>query len=197
MVKNYCTLGKFNLGLLITSALQASMNSRPRLNFTSGTINFHHFPHEQSIFVYYSDEAFNQENLTDEKKLLGVTNVVGHTIISFRDCDDVHLDTLSAVEGRLFISSLPYSFFHFWFKHLSTSSQPSCRVMFITSPVTLVAPIKFSWFSWFHKIFTNMWSILSKWGYSGSLVENEFNTAWEYWWLFFSNLTFLSIVTSI
>ena len=28
------------------------MNSRPRLNFTSGTIIFHHSPHEQSIFVY-------------------------------------------------------------------------------------------------------------------------------------------------
>ena len=28
-------------------------NSRPRLNFTSGTIIFYHSPHEQSIFVYY------------------------------------------------------------------------------------------------------------------------------------------------
>ena len=43
---------KFNLGLLFISALLASVNSRPRLNFTSGTIIFHHSPHEQSIFVY-------------------------------------------------------------------------------------------------------------------------------------------------
>ena len=43
-------LVKFNLDLLFTLAQQASVNSRPR--FTSGTIIFHHSPHEQSIFVY-------------------------------------------------------------------------------------------------------------------------------------------------
>ena len=35
--------------------LRASVNSRPKLNFTSGTNIFHHSPHEQSIFVYYAD----------------------------------------------------------------------------------------------------------------------------------------------
>ena len=54
MVENYCTLGKFNLGLPFNSALRASVNRRPKLNFTSGTIIFHHSPHEQSIFVYYT-----------------------------------------------------------------------------------------------------------------------------------------------
>ena len=43
---------KFNLGLLFTSVLRASVNSRPRLNFTLVTIIFHHSLHEQSIFVY-------------------------------------------------------------------------------------------------------------------------------------------------
>ena len=33
---------KFNLGLLFTSVLRALVNSWPRLNFTSGTIIFHH-----------------------------------------------------------------------------------------------------------------------------------------------------------
>ena len=45
---------KFNLGLLFILALQASVNSRPRLNFTTGTIIFHHSSHEQSIFVSYT-----------------------------------------------------------------------------------------------------------------------------------------------
>ena len=49
MVENYCTLGKFNLSLLFTSALRASVNSGPRLNFTLETIIFHHSPHAQSI----------------------------------------------------------------------------------------------------------------------------------------------------
>ena len=56
MVENYCTLGEIqvhHLGLLFTSALLASVNSRPRLNFTSGTIIFHYSPHEQSSLVYY------------------------------------------------------------------------------------------------------------------------------------------------
>ena len=51
MVENYYTLVKFDHGLLFTSALLASVDSRPRLNFTSETIIFHHSPHEQSIFV--------------------------------------------------------------------------------------------------------------------------------------------------
>ena len=37
---------KFNLGLLFTSALRASVNIRLRLNFTSGTVIFHHSPHK-------------------------------------------------------------------------------------------------------------------------------------------------------
>ena len=51
MVGNYCTSVKFNLGLF-ASALWAlvNSNSRPRFNFTSGTIIFHHSPHVQSIF---------------------------------------------------------------------------------------------------------------------------------------------------
>ena len=49
MVENYCSLGK----ILFTSALRASVNSRPGLSFHLGTIIFHHSPHEQSIFVYY------------------------------------------------------------------------------------------------------------------------------------------------
>ena len=53
MVENYVPSVKFNLCLLFTSALRASVNSRQRLNFTSGTIIFHHSPHEQSILVYY------------------------------------------------------------------------------------------------------------------------------------------------
>ena len=51
MVENYCTVGKIQSGLLLTLALRASANSRPRLKFTLGTIIFHHSPHEQSIFV--------------------------------------------------------------------------------------------------------------------------------------------------
>ena len=51
IIENYCTLVKFNLGLLFTSALRASVNRR--LNFTSGTIIFYKSPQEQSIFVYY------------------------------------------------------------------------------------------------------------------------------------------------
>ena len=55
MVENYCTLGKIQpWPTRFTSALWASVNSRPRLNFTSDTILFHHSPHEQSIFVYYT-----------------------------------------------------------------------------------------------------------------------------------------------
>ena len=50
MVENYCTLDRIYLSLLFT---EAPVNSRPRLNFTPGTITFHHSPHEQSIFVYY------------------------------------------------------------------------------------------------------------------------------------------------
>ena len=42
-VEHYCTLGKN----------QPWPISRPRLNFTSGTIIFHHSPHKQSIFVYH------------------------------------------------------------------------------------------------------------------------------------------------
>ena len=38
---------------VFTLALRASVNSRLRLNFTSGVIIFHHSPHEQSIFVYH------------------------------------------------------------------------------------------------------------------------------------------------
>ena len=53
IVENYCTLGKIQPCPTIHSALRALVNSRPRLNFTSGTIIFHHSPHEQSIFVYY------------------------------------------------------------------------------------------------------------------------------------------------
>ena len=34
---------KFNLGLLFNLAHQASVNSKPRLNFTSGTVIFHPF----------------------------------------------------------------------------------------------------------------------------------------------------------
>ena len=49
---------KFNIGLLFTSALRVSVKSRLRLNFTSGTIIFHHSPHEQSIFVYYTHVHF-------------------------------------------------------------------------------------------------------------------------------------------
>ena len=36
MVENYCTLGKTQPWLLFTSALWASVNSRPGLSFTSG-----------------------------------------------------------------------------------------------------------------------------------------------------------------
>ena len=54
--KSTVPLAKFNLGLLFTSALRACMNSRPSLNFTSGIIIFHHSPHEQSIYVYYSSK---------------------------------------------------------------------------------------------------------------------------------------------
>ena len=60
---------KFNLRLLFTSALRASVNSRPRLNFTSGTIIFNHSPHEQSIFVYYNYFYFyNLPILQDGRK---------------------------------------------------------------------------------------------------------------------------------
>ena len=44
---------KINLGLLFTEGRRAEVNSRPKLNFTSGTMIFHHIPHEQSICVYY------------------------------------------------------------------------------------------------------------------------------------------------
>ena len=50
---------KFNVGILFTSALRASAKSIPRLNFTSGTINFHYSPHEQSIFVYCPTHCMN------------------------------------------------------------------------------------------------------------------------------------------
>ena len=50
MVENYCPLGKIQPWLTI---LRASVNSRPRLNFTLGTTIFHHSPHGQSIFVSY------------------------------------------------------------------------------------------------------------------------------------------------
>ena len=54
MVENYCTLCKIQpLPTIHLGPTRASLKSRHRLNFTSGTIIFHHFPHEQSIFVQY------------------------------------------------------------------------------------------------------------------------------------------------
>ena len=50
MVKKYLTLGKIQ-PWLFTSALRVSVNSMPRLNFTSGTIIAHHSPQEHSIFA--------------------------------------------------------------------------------------------------------------------------------------------------
>ena len=47
-VENCCTLGKIQPW---STKLRALVKSRPNLNFTSGTIIFHHSPHEQSIFV--------------------------------------------------------------------------------------------------------------------------------------------------
>ena len=55
MVENYCPEVKLNHGrLLFTEAHKAKVNSRPGLSFTEGTIIFYHSPHEQSIFVLYT-----------------------------------------------------------------------------------------------------------------------------------------------
>ena len=52
MVETIVPSVEFNLTYyILTSALRALVNSRQRLNFTSGTIIFHHSLHEQSIFV--------------------------------------------------------------------------------------------------------------------------------------------------
>ena len=44
------------------------MNSSPRLNFTSGTIIFHHSPHEQSIFVHNIMWKWWSKNQTKQHK---------------------------------------------------------------------------------------------------------------------------------
>ena len=61
---------KLKLGLLFTSALRASVNSKPRLNFTSGTIIFHYslmssqylynIPHNRQVPVLWSKEYIKE-----------------------------------------------------------------------------------------------------------------------------------------
>ena len=56
MIENYCTLGKIQPWPTIhLGPNRPRVNSRPRLNFTSGTIIYPHSPHEQSIFVWYDN----------------------------------------------------------------------------------------------------------------------------------------------
>ena len=52
IVENYCTQGKIQPW----PTIHWDLYSRSRLNFTSGTIIFHHSPPEQSIFVVWSSK---------------------------------------------------------------------------------------------------------------------------------------------
>ena len=52
MVENYCPEAKFNIGLLFTEA-RAEVNSRPRLNFTEGTIIFYNSPNKVAVNICF------------------------------------------------------------------------------------------------------------------------------------------------
>ena len=58
-MENYCPEVKFNLGLLFIEALLASVNSKPRLNFTKGTIIFYRSPNKRAV-----NTACPNKNLT-------------------------------------------------------------------------------------------------------------------------------------
>ena len=53
MVENYCPEMKFNLGLLFTEAHKEEVSSRPRLNFTKGTIIFYHSPNKRAVNICF------------------------------------------------------------------------------------------------------------------------------------------------
>ena len=70
MVENYCTLSKIQPWPTI------HLSPRPRLNFTSGIIIFHHSPHEQSIFVYYMHLKQTWKYRKKKNKVYKFTNLL-------------------------------------------------------------------------------------------------------------------------
>ena len=52
-MENYCPEVKVNIGLLFTEARRAEVNSRPRLNFTEGTIIFFNSPNKIAVNICF------------------------------------------------------------------------------------------------------------------------------------------------
>ena len=62
MVENYFSRGEFNLGLLSTEVRKAEVNSRPRLNFTEGTMIFYHSTNKGAVNICFIHPDFSVPN---------------------------------------------------------------------------------------------------------------------------------------